>query len=271
MMVLRPGRPAEKHSTGKATGQTNYRLASVTKHITAAAVLTLVDADKLRLETKLSELWPEFPASITIRHLLGHQSGLVAYEDFLPPGTAQVHDADVVAILRAHPEPKFTPGAKFEYSNSGYVLLGQIVEKVSGQRFREYLAAQFFQPLKMDCLAHEEGVTRVPHRALGQPKDQSRTSATLGDGGVYCSLDGLALWLSSRFALDPRMLEPGLGDYGLGWFVTPDRIWHTGETSGFRNAIVIDRRTQVKVVVLANRSDIEARKLAEAVLALALR
>ena len=268
VMVLRPGRPAEKYSTGQANSATNYRLASVTKHMTAAAILALVDDGKLKLETTLQELWPEFPASITVRHLLGHQSGLVDYEDFLPPGTGQVHDAGVLAILRAHPEPAFPPGTKFAYSNSGYVLLGQMVEKLSGRGLRLFLDERFFQPLKMACVAHEEGITRVPERAFGQPKDQSRTSATLGDGGVYCSLDGLEKWLGSRFALDQRMLQPGLGDYGLGWFIQPERIWHTGETSGFRNAIVIDRQTQTKVVVLANRSDIDARKIAEAVLAL---
>lgn len=262
-MVLRTGQAAEKHGSA----HTNYRLASVTKHMTAAAVLSLVDAGRLTLETKLNEVWPEFAPGITVRHLLGHQSGLVDYEDFLPAGTGQVKDAEVLAILRRHAETKFVPGTKFEYSNSGYVVLAQLVERLSGRSFREYLAENFFRPLRMDCLAHEEGVTRVSHRALGRPKDQSRTSATLGDGGVYCSLDGLEKWLGSKFALDERMLTPGLGDYGLGWFIKGDRIWHTGETVGFRNAIVMDRRTRVKVVVLANRADIDARKIAEAMLA----
>ena len=266
VMVLRPGRPAEKFSTGQATPGTNYRLASVTKQMTAAAVLSLVDAGKLTLDGKLSECWPEFPASITVRHLLTHQAGLVDYEEFLPPGTAQVRDGDVLAILRQHPEPKFAPGSRFAYSNSGYVLLAQMVEKISGRGFGRYLAETFFQPLQMDCVAHQEGVTTVKQRAYGQPKDQSRTSATLGDGGVYCSLDGMEKWLISRFALDERMLQAGLGDYGMGWYVQPDRLWHTGTTTGFRNAVLVDRRTHTKVVVLANRSDVDALKVAAAVL-----
>lgn len=265
-MILRPGQPAEFRVVAPATPQTNYRLASVTKHITAAAVLSLADAGQLTLDAPLASFWPEFPAAITVRHLLQHQSGLIDYEDFLPPGTAQVRDADVLAILRAHPQPKFAPGSRFEYSNSGYVLLAQLVEKLSRQRFGDYLAEKFFRPLQMDCLAHEEGRTKVSHRAFGQPKDQSRTSATLGDGGVYCSLAGLEKWLRSKFALDPRMLEPSTGDYGLGWFVNRDRIWHTGTTVGFRNAILIDRASGVQVVVLANRSDVDALKIAEAIL-----
>jgi len=256
-MVMRPGRAPVKH--GNASG--NHRLASVTKHMTAAAVLRLVKPSE-----KLNAFWPEFPASITVEHLLRHQAGLVDYEDHLPPGEGQVHDRDVLAILRAHPQPKFTPGSKFEYSNSGYVLLGLMVEQRSGKSFRAYLDEAFFRPLQMDCVAHEEGISTVARRVYGQPKDQSRTSATLGDGGVYCSLDGLERWLNSPYALDAKLLQAGLGDYGFGWFVKGDRVWHTGETVGFRNAILVDRRTGVKVVVLANRGDVEARKVAEGLL-----
>lgn len=267
VMILRPGQAAEVWVVAPATARTNYRLASVTKQMTAAAVLSLVDAGKLRLGDPLRSYWPEFPAAITVEHLLRHQSGLVDYEDYLPPGMAQVHDAEVLGILRQHPTPKFAPGSKFEYSNSGYVLLAQLVEKVSGRRFAAYLSAMFFRPLQMDCVAHEEGRTVVRLRAFGQPKDQSRTSATLGDGGVYCSLDGMAKWLSSKFALDARMLVPSLGDYGFGWFVKGDRVWHTGTTTGFRNAVLVERASGVKVVVLANRSDVDALKVAESALA----
>jgi CubicO group peptidase (beta-lactamase class C family) len=235
----------------------------VTKQMTASAVLTLVDQGKLALNGRLQSIWPEFDGRITIEHLLRHQSGLADYEEHLPPGTAQVKDAEVLTILRAHAAPRFAPGSKFEYSNSGYVLLGQIVEKMSGQRFGDYLAKTFFEPLGMSCVAHEEGRTRVAQRAYGQPKDQSRTSATLGDGGVYCSLDGLEKWLASPYAFDARMLAPSLGDYGMGWFVRQDRIWHTGTTVGFRNAIVRDRMTGVTVVVLANRSDVDALAVAQ--------
>jgi CubicO group peptidase (beta-lactamase class C family) len=256
-ILLRPGRAAVRLGDPAA----NYRLASLTKHITAAAVLTLAKPDE-----KLTAFWPEFPDSITVEHLLRHQSGLVDYEDHLPPGGAQVKDRDVLDILRRHPRPKFPPGTNFEYSNSGYVLLAQIVEKRSGKPFRAYLHETFFRPLKMNCVAHEEGFTQVAHRAYGRPKDQSRTSATLGDGGVYCSLNGLEKWLNSRYPLDAAMLQPGRENYAFGWYVTPDRIWHTGTTVGFRNAILIDRRTNTKVAVLANRSDIDALKIAERLL-----
>src|SRR5205807_6325924 len=126
--------------------------------------------------------------------------------------TQQITDAEVLALLKSTTRGKFTPCTSWSYSNSGYVVLGLVVAKVSGQSFPDFLQARIFQPLKMNhTLAYVRGTNVVPNRAYGhsaepcfvsgknsycafKPDDQSSTSATLGDGGVYSNLEDLARW-----------------------------------------------------------------------------
>ena len=287
VLVIKDGRTALKRSYGladlesktKATPATNYRLASVSKQFTAAAVLSLIDDGKLELTTPLAQLIPGLPAGITVHHLLTHHSGLADYEDHMPPGTHQVLDADVIAILRGVPKLLAEPGAKYAYSNSGYAVLAQIVEKVSGEKYEDYLQRRILRRAGMKhSVAHREGKDTVARRAYGyspdggawKRTDQSRTSAVLGDGGVYSSIDDLEHWIGAITA--QRVLKPATheaawrvqaGPYGFGYFVKPERIWHTGETIGFRNAMLFDRARNVTVVVLSNRNNLKALELAE--------
>jgi len=294
---LRTGRPID--------GRTNFRLASVTKQFTAAAVMLLVHDGKLRYEDSLTSLIPGFPAyghGVTVRHLLNHTSGLPDYEDLMAPADpsvpveeAQITDAGVLALLEKQGAGRFTPGTRWSYSNSGYVVLGLIVARVSGRSFPEFLRDRIFVPLgMMDTVAHVRGRDEVPRRAYGHTKeagawretDQSPTSATLGDGGVYSSLEDLARWddalrlhalLSEsemRPALDPVSVpeagpvgpDGAAAAYGFGWFLDPwrgrPRMWHYGETIGFRTAIQRFTRDGVTAVVLANRADLDAQALA---------
>jgi len=286
-------------------GRTSFRLASVSKAFTATAVMLLVRDGKLRYEDSLTDIFPDFPEygrTITIRHLLDHTSGLPDYEDLMPAADpsvpverAQIDDAGVLALLKTRKAGWFAPGALWRYSNSGYVLLGLIVEKASGRSFPAFLRERIFQPLKMDnTVAFVRGRNRIPDRAFGHTKegggwrvtDQSPTSATLGDGGIYSSLYDLTLWDEGlrrnlllgegemAAALTPVRV-PGKGpvgpdgkpaDYGFGWFLDPwkghPRMWHYGETIGFRTAIQRFTAGGLTVIVLANRSDVEATELA---------
>lgn len=294
---LRTSRPID--------ARTNFRLASVTKAFTAAAVMLLVRDGKLRYEDRLTNFFPDFPEygrDVTVRRLLEHTSGIPDYEDLMPAADpavpaeeAQIKDAAVLELLERPGKGKFAPGARWSYSNSGYVVLGLVVEKASGRPFAEFLRERIFVPLKMSgTVAYERGGSTVPRRAYGHSRedgrwketDQSPTSATLGDGGVYSSLTDLRLWdeaLRRRTLLDETELRlavtparvPGEppaepdgtpADYGFGWFLNPwkghARMWHHGETAGFRTAIQRFTEDGLTVVVLCNRSDLDAAALA---------
>jgi CubicO group peptidase (beta-lactamase class C family) len=271
----------------RADPQTNFRLASLTKQLTATAVIQLVEAGKLGYEVTLTQIFPGFPdygKRITVRHLLTHTSGLIDYESLLPEGqTEQVKDADVLRLMTEQDSTYFEPGSEFRYSNSAYALLAMATEQVSGQRFADFLADGIFTPLGMaHTVAHEEGVSTVYKRAYGYARtedgwefaDQSPTSAVLGDGGVYSSLQDLGRWMqvverrvtliepaSLAQAFSPMRLSSGdMTEYGFGWYIDEykgnRRYRHSGSTRGFRNGVQRLPELDVTVVFLSNRNEI---------------
>jgi CubicO group peptidase (beta-lactamase class C family) len=296
LLVLQDGKPLVRKSYGfasleeksEAAPATNYRLASVTKQFTAASILILASEGRLTLDDPIERYFPGLSGPVTIRHLLTHTSGLVDYEDVMPEGTtSQIHDIDVLHLLEANRQVYFSPGTSYRYSNSGYALLALIVERVSGKTFAAFLHDRIFEPLGMkNTVAFEEGVSTVSTRAFGYSRegegwkrdDQSPTSAVLGDGGIYSSVDDLAKWDAALYT-DPRLqpaFEPATATndpntrYGFGWRITGDSIWHTGETRGFRNAIVRYPSRHLTVILLTNRNEGEpyeiAKRVAERVL-----
>ena len=327
VLVRKNGRPVFEYGYGirdlrsKANidAHTNFRLASFTKQFTAMAVMLLVHDGNLRYNQALTEIFPDFPAygkTITVRNLLNHTSGLPDYEDLMdavekakgPVWTPekQIQDAEVLELLKKGRNGQFAPGTSWSYSNSGYVVLGLIVAKASGKSYADFLHTRIFAPLKMNhTMVFQKGKNRVANRALGHSKDgnafketdQSSTSATLGDGGIYSNLEDLAKWddaLRNHTLLDEKEFQPALSpvklndgsephwpaapnddnlhpgkpvSYGFGWFLDPyqgrSRMWHTGSTMGFRT--VIERFTEgdgLTVIILFNRTDLEPEKLA---------
>lgn len=288
-----------EHDVPAATS-TNYRLASVTKQFTATAVMMMVDRGKLSLDTHLTEVLPGTPKyahDVRIRHLLNHASGFVDYEDLIPDSqTVQVLDADVLTLLNKVDTMYFPAGAKFRYSNSGYALLALVVEAVSGQPFGVFLKENIFDPIRMNhTVAFQNGVSTVDNRAFGHSRtdkgfirtDQSNTSAVLGDGGIYSSVEDLFKWDQELYAnrlvsaslhqqsFTPATLNDGTHTkYGFGWNIEPYKnissVYHSGSTRGFRNAIFRLPDQHLTVIILTNRNEGEpielARKIADLVL-----
>ena len=304
------------HGKEKIDARTNFRLASCTKQFTAMAIMQLVHDGKLRYDETLTDIFPEFPAygkTITVRHLLNHTSGLPDYEDLMEAAEKQkgsiwsaqhqIQDTEVLQLLEKERHGKFAPGSQWQYSNSGYVLLGLIAGKRSRQSFGDFLAERIFSPLKMSTtLVFEKGKNQVANRAYGHSliqdglieADQSSTSATQGDGGIYSNLDDLSKWddalrnhtlLSEKEfapAITPAVLPAGAGQklaedapesmrgraiaYGFGWFLDLQNaqplMWHYGDTMGFKSAILRYTRDGVTVIVLCNRTDLDAGALA---------
>ena len=303
----------------KIDARTNFRLASFTKQFTAMAIMLLARDGKLRYDETLTQIFPDFPAygkPIAIRNLLNHTSGLPDYEDLMDAleqknGSTwspqkQIQDREVLELLKKEKNGKFPSGTSWSYSNSGYVVLGLIVSKVSGKSYADFLHARIFAPLKMNhSTVFQKGTNEVVNRAFGHSRennalketDQSSTSATLGDGGIYSNLEDLAKWddaLRNHTLLGEKEFQPALTlvklsdgsephwpkeanddnlhpgkpvSYGFGWFLDPyqerQRMWHTGSTMGFRT--VIERFTDGDgwtVIVLCNRTDLEPEKLA---------
>jgi len=306
------------------TARTNFRLASCTKQFTAMAIMLLVDDGRLRYDESLTDVFPEFPAygaKITVRNLLNHTSGLPDYEELMDKAEKrrgplwspekQILDAEVLALLESESQGKFAPGTKWEYSNSGYVVLGLIVAKRSGETFPGFLRDRIFLPLKMEhTLVFEKGKNEVANRAIGHAAipadpgsrdflrfneaDQSSTSATEGDGGIYSNLEDLSKWDEAlrrytllgreKFApaITPAALPAGADkilaedaplsmrkhpvSYGFGWFLNLDDpqplVWHYGETTGFKTAIFRYAKDDVTVIFLANRTDLDQGEIA---------
>ena len=299
--------------------RTRFRLASVTKQMTAATIMLLVHDGRLRYEDALTVALPGFPAygsGVTIRHLLTHTSGLPDYEQLMENAEKakgpmwsperQIRDDEVLALLQKETRGLFAPGASWAYSNSGYVLLGLVAARAAGKPFGDVLRERIFAPLGMTrTLAYEKGRNEVPDRAYGHTKepagfretDQSSTSATLGDGGVYSCLEDLAKWddglrthaLLSEVEMAPALTPVRLVDgseprwpegeqggdnlfpgrpvaYGFGWFLDPwqarKRAWHYGDTMGFRSIVERFPADGVTVVILANRGDLDLSSLA---------
>lgn len=305
-------------SRAKIDAHTNFRLASFTKQFTAMAVMLLVHDHKLRYDQTLKEIFPDFPdygKNISIRNLLNHTGGLPDYEDLMEAEVKtkgplwspehQIQDDEVFALLKKETKGKFASGTSWSYSNSGYVILGLIVAKASGQSYGQFLHARIFAPLHMDhTIVYQKGRNEVANRALGYSKeddalketDQSSTSATLGDGGIYSNLEDLAKWEDSlriHTLLNEKEMQPALTPvklndgsqphwpkeanddnlhpgkpvfYGFGWFLDPyqghPRMWHTGTTRGFRTVIERFTREDLTMIILANRTDIDPESLA---------
>jgi CubicO group peptidase (beta-lactamase class C family) len=298
--------------------QTNFRLASFTKQFTAMAIMLLVHDGKLRYDQALTEVFPDFPAygkKITVRNLLNHTGGLPDYEDLMDAQEKikgplwspehQIQDDEVLALLEKEAKGRFAPGTSWSYSNSGYVVLGLIVARASGQSYGGFLQARIFAPLHMDhTIVYQKGKNEVTSRAFGHSKegdalketDQSSTSATLGDGGIYSNLEDLARWddqlrnhtLLSAEEMAPALVPAKLADgsptfwpappnddnlhpgkpvsYGFGWFLDPyqrqPRMWHTGSTMGFRTVIERFTGESLTIIVLSNRTDLDPEALA---------
>jgi CubicO group peptidase (beta-lactamase class C family) len=263
---------------------TNFRLASVTKQFTAMAILLLERTGTLSIDDPLGRWLPELPPrigrTILIRHLLTHSSGLLDYESLIPESqTTQLLDADVLRLLSTHDSTLFTPGARFRYSNSGFCLLALIIERASRSSYTSFIETNIFHPLHMDSSAVYIPGTPIPRRAMGcapdsaghiYPNDQSITSATKGDGGIYTSLADYAKWTralqQNRLINLPQTLKrlrfpitgaPG-SFYAAGWFETlgpPLLLFHSGSTCGFTNFVVQLPADELSIVFFSNLAD----------------
>ncbi len=269
----------------KANCNTNYRIASVTKQFTAMAIMKLISQGKLTYETKISELFPDFPEygnEITVKELLNHRSGLIEYFKLYPKDSKnQIVDKDVFELLKQQDSTIFKPNKKYKYSNSGYVVLSQIVEKNSGMSFKDFMDKEIFEPLQMNNSTVYLKDLEIKNRAYGykfndtiyELKDQYGWSAVQGDGGIYSSVNDYYKWDQALYTDDlitQKELKPafsnwdenGMNDkdgYGFGWSILTKNetkyYLHSGGSTGFKTFSLRIPSKNISVAILTNNDD----------------
>ena len=301
LAIVRDGRVIKARGYGLANlelkapakASTVYEIGSSTKQFTSAAILLLVEQGKLGLDDSVRKFFPEAPGSwqrITVRHLLSHTSGIqnhVAVPGYLDVfrtnlsfETTPGRD-EILRMFFALPL-EFEPGETWSYDNTGYYLLGVIVEKVSGQTYWQFLEERIFRPLGMHATRSTDPRPLVPDRASGyqwvnggyQNRPVLAPSIAFSAGALLSTVEDLARWdsaLRSNRILSQASRKlmwtpvaasdgtPAALDYGFGWFVERYRqqrlVQHSGGTPGFSSAIYRYRDEKLTVILLTNRGD----------------
>ncbi|HYD91132.1 MAG TPA: serine hydrolase domain-containing protein, partial [Flavobacterium sp.] len=273
VLVAKGGQVIYKKAFGAANLELNtpmkpemvFRIGSITKQYTAIAILQLMEQGKLSLQDSLQQFIKDFPYkghTITIEHLLTHTSGIIGYDALdakipfilrmdLPP-------AQIIDTLKKQPL-QFTPGSRYNYSNSNYYLLGYIIEIISGKTYKEYLQQNIFTPLELSNTYYDDPNLIIPNRVSGYINDNGNyrnagylsMSLVYAAGALASNVEDLFKWHQALYAyklvkketvekaFTPYKLTGGqLSEYGYGWFIKNIKgnkyIAHGGAIDGFR-------------------------------------
>lgn len=302
ILVAKDGRPIFRRAYGLAdrewnqpnTIDTHFRIGSLTKAFTAAAILKLAEAGKLSLDDPIARFVPQAPQAwekVTLRHLLQHSSGIINYTA-LPaylPRISRVEQGPAETIALTTSEPLlFEPGSRFEYSNTNYVLLGMTIEAAAGLGYARYLHEALLDPLGLKDTDYDDATVILPRRASGYRRGQASwrnvpavaASVAFAAGALYATVDDMHAWigaLTSGKVLAPASREAMFSDgghgYGLGWYVGKAyerRLWsHGGSIPGFLAMADYYPDERLEVIVLSNTETAPAQKMSRELAALA--
>ncbi len=266
--------------------ESQFELASVSKPLTAIAILKLVEEGKISLEQSVQDFFPEFPyPGVTVLQLLSHRSGLPNYIYFLEEVWSDkrvgVTNTQAIDLLTKHQPARYgAPDGRFFYNNTNYMLLAGIIEKASGLEFAVYMQEEIFKPTGMKNTAVYSKATydKIPTHVIGHDKVWRRSvvqnflDGPVGDKGIYSTVQDL--YLLDRALKEGRIislemqeaayqgyskLERGAFGYGLGWRTFEKEgqktVYHTGWWHGFRNLYVRDITNDVTIVLLSNMAN----------------
>lgn len=294
VMILKDGNLLEAKGFGYAKmppqlpidGSTNFQLASNTKAFTAAAILLLEQDGRISENDLVSKFIPELPSgmkTITIFHLLHHLAGLPEYGDALcseTPGTSASNE-DVVNFLKTQ-QLHFPPGRQFEYSNTGYVLLAEVLHRMTQKSYPEVMKERIFDPLSMSQsrVYTQETATRIPNRAISYGSwpwfneyEFDSCNTLFGEGGIYTSAEDYAKW--ARSLENGTLFQPEYQakiwaavktndgktvPYGYGWGIEEyngePMIAHAGLWLGARSLAGYFPRRHLWIAISANFLDV---------------
>ena len=302
LLVSKSGKPIRTEGYGlsnlelnvAAKPETIFQSGSVGKQFTATAVMMLVEAGKVGLDDPLTHYFPDAPSSwkqVTVRQLLSHTAGFTDYpKDF--DERKDYTEAGLLKIVESIPLA-YPPGTSWSYSNMGYLTLGILIHKVTGEFYGDFLQQEIFRPLGMSTTRIIDEADIIPNRSAGyrlvhgQLKNQEWVSPSLNttaDGSLYFSILDLAKWdaalytekllkkssLAQMWTVAPlRNEQPNSGHYGYGWFIESQEghrlIEHEGEWQGFETQICRYVDDQLTVVVLTNLAEAKPDRIAHGI------
>jgi CubicO group peptidase (beta-lactamase class C family) len=265
-----------------------FRLGSITKQFTAVSILMLAEQGKLGLQDEITKFLPDYPTQcrrITVEHLLTHTSGIQSYTDmpkWLSLWRKDMTLQELIDIFKNEPM-QFEPGERWAYNNSGYILLGAIIEKASGMTYEDFLDARIFKPLGMKQSYYGSAERLIPRRIPGYQKGKTgfinapylSMTQPYAAGSLLSSVDDLAIWSDAVFsgkvvrkewldkAFTPYKLKDGESTgYGYGWFISNYQghriIEHGGGINGFTTYEMTLPEDRIFLAILTN-SAIEGR------------
>ncbi|HXB42514.1 MAG TPA: serine hydrolase [Puia sp.] len=278
-----------KNAAAKTFNDSNsiFQIGSLTKQFTAAIILYLQQQKKLSVEDKLSKYIPDYPrgGSITIENLLTHTSGIHNYNDeaFMKNNATRHIRTDSLIALFKYAHADFKPGEKYNYSNSNYVLLGFIIETVTGKSYYDVVREDIFQPLGMFHSGFDFGSLKTTEKAAGYSKLNPKlvrtaaivdSSVTYAAGSIYSTVGDLYKWdraLYTNRILDDSSLRkaftPYKNNYGYGWLIDSaygkKAVLHEGGTLGFSAFIGRVQEDSLCIILLDNKESIGLLKIAE--------
>lgn len=303
VLLAREGKPLFRKSYGPAnaewdianTPDTKFRLGSITKQFTSALVLQLVEQGKIKLDDSIRKYYTEAPAAwqpVTIHQLLSHQSGIPSYTD-IPTffaklaGTART-PAEIIQLTQDKPL-EFDPGTKFKYDNTGYILLGYVIEKVTGQSYESQLQKAILDPLGMKDTGFDHYTTVLRHRAEGYQDSGGKLtrspfldmSLPYAAGSLYSTVDDLLKWDQALYGTavlreesKQKMWTANKSDYGYGWMIVKrhgeQAFEHGGGINGFNTMIIRIPDKKLLAVALANANTPATGPIAAGLLGIAL-
>lgn len=270
-----------------------FRLGSLTKQFTAVAILQLMEAGRLALDDKIAEHYRDAPAAwrdVSLMHLLTHTSGIPSYTSipgfFESAARFERTPQEIVALTRDAPL-LFPPGAQFKYNNGGYIILGHIIELLSGMRYENYVAQKILTPLGLAATGYEHDETVIPLRARGYrfEKDGFKNAAFLAmsvpyaAGAIYSTADDLLVWLKALAAAKPisadsvaLMIRDHGHGYGFGFAIQSQfarrHLVHAGGINGFSVVLSHYPDADLTLIVLANIQGAPVQKVARDLAAL---
>jgi CubicO group peptidase (beta-lactamase class C family) len=279
------------------TADTRFRLGSITKQFTATVIMQLVEQGKIKLDAKLSDYLPDYRkdtgSKVTIHHLLTHTSGIPSYTSqpgFFENVSRNPYKVDEFVKKYASGDLEFEPGSKYTYNNSGYFLLGAIIEHVTGKPYEQVLKENIFDPLGMKNTGYDHYGTIIPKRAAGYIKTAGGyanapyldMSIPYAAGSLYSTVEDLYLWDQALYTdkllteqSKTLMYKPFLNDYAYGWVVTNASfkqndqpvpvITHNGGINGFSTNIVRFPKEKNLIVLLDNSNSEYIDRLSESI------